>query len=253
MINYYSNLFKTTNIPIDKILTYLDNIEVPMLNEKDKLVLDEFPTFEECKNAVLDMKGEKSPGLDGIPCEFYQCFWNIIGPIFYAALKEVFKQKEMSESQRLSVISLIYKKGEKQLLKNYRPISLTNTDYKIIACVLAKRLQKILANTINKNQTAYVKGRYIGENARLILDIFEYCDSENKNGILLFLDFEKAFDSVEWNFLFETLKKFNIGDQFLKWIEILYKNPKFKMKNNGWLSKTCSMTRGIRQGCPISA
>ena len=98
MINYYTNLFKTTNIPTDKILTYLDNIEVPMLNKKDKSMLDEFPTFEECKNAVLDMKEEKSPGLDGIPCEFYQCFWNIIGPIFYAALKEVFKQKEMSES-----------------------------------------------------------------------------------------------------------------------------------------------------------
>lgn len=181
-----------------------------MLNENDKLMLDEFPTFEECKNAVFEMKGEKSPGLDGIPCEFYQCFWKIIGPIFYAALKEIFKQKEMSESQKISVISLIHKKGEKQLLKNYRPISLTNTDYKIIACVLAKRLQKILSYTINKNQTAYVKGRYIDENARLILDIFEYCNSENKDGILLFLDFEKAFDSVEWNFLFETLKQFNI-------------------------------------------
>lgn len=113
------------------------------------------------------------------------------------------------------MISLIYKKGEKQLLKNYRPISLTNTDYKIIACVLAKRLQKILANTINKNQTAYVKGRYIGENARLILDIFEYCDSENKNGILLFLDFEKAFDSVERNFLLKNIKKLILTINFL--------------------------------------
>lgn len=71
MINSYTNLFKTKNIPNDKISTYLDNIGVPILNKNDKLMLDEFLTFEEYKNAALKMKGEKSPGLDGIPCEFY--------------------------------------------------------------------------------------------------------------------------------------------------------------------------------------
>ena len=95
---------------------------------------------------------------------------------------------------------MIHKKNEKDSLKNFRPISLTNVDYKIIAFVFAKRLQNILPQLINENQTAYIKGRYIGENARLILDIFEYCENENSDGILLFLDFEKAFDSVEWNF-----------------------------------------------------
>lgn len=85
----------------------------------------------------------------------------------------------MTYTQRQSVIPLVFKKGEKNSLKNYRPISLTNTDYKIIAFVFAKRLQKILKDIINDNQTAYIKGRYIGENARLILDKFEFCDSEN--------------------------------------------------------------------------
>ena len=106
---------------------------------------------------------------------------------------------------------------------------------------------------INKNQSAYIKGRYIGENARLILDIFEYCEEFADEGILLFVDFEKAFDSVEWNFMFKTLQKFKFKEKFLKWIKILYTNPIFKIKNNGWISKTCSMNRGIRQGCPISA
>lgn len=159
----------------------------------------------------------------------------------------------MAYSQRLSVISLIYKKGEKDSLKNYRPISLTNTDYKIIAFIFAKRLQTILIKLISEQQTAYIKGRYIGENGRLILDVFEYCETENLDGILLFLDFEKAFDSVEWNFLFKVLEKFNISNNFIKWANILYTNPIFTMKNNGWLSKTCTMTRGIRQGCPLSA
>ena len=168
-------------------------------------------------------------------------------------LTEIFRMNEMTFSQRLAILSLIHKKGERFLLKNYRPISLTNTDYKIIAFIFARRLQKIIDDYISKEQTAYIKGRYIGTNARLILDIFEYCENNNEEGLLLFLDFEKAFDSIEWNFLFKTLEKFNFGSNFIKWINILYKNPIFRLKNNGWITRTCRMKRGIRQGCPISA
>lgn len=75
----------------------------------------------------------------------------------------------------------------------------------------------------------------------------------DKDGLFLFLDFEKAFDSVEWNFLFKVLKKFDFGDNFISWVTILYTNPIFRIKNNGWISKTCEMSRGIRQGCPVSA
>ena len=138
-------------------------------------------------------------------------------------------------------------------MKNYRPISLTNTDYKIIAFVFARRLQTIIDKLISNSQTAYVKGRFIGLNARLILDIFDFCEENNCDGILLFLDFEKAFDSVEWNFLVKSLVKFNFGPEFIAWIKILYCNPIFRIKNNGWVSRTCNMSRGIRQGCPISA
>ena len=133
----------------------------------------------------------------------------------------------------MAVVSLIHKKGDKTDLKNYRPLSLTNVDYKIIATIFAHRLQKVIDKLIGKEQSAYIKGRYIGDNARLILDIFEYCEDFNENGILLFLDFEKAFDSVEWNFLFKTLTKFNFGENFLTWMHILYNNPIFRVKNNG--------------------
>lgn len=248
MFKFYQSLYASKNIDNKIIDDYLSEINVPVISEDNKRMLDKFPTIEECTEAVNSMKHHKSPGLDGLPSEFYKCFWNVIGPYFYDALKDIYENKMMTYTQRQSVISLVFKKGEKNSLKNYRPISLTNTDYKIIAFVFAKRLQKILKDIINDNQTAYIKGRYIGENNRLILDIFEFCESENVGGILLFLDFEKAFDSVEWNFLFKTLKKFNIGKFFITWANILYTNPIFKMKNNGWLSKSCSMTRGIRQG-----
>ena len=87
----------------------------------------------------------------------------------------------------------------------------------------------------------------------MILDIYEYCEKFNNDGILLFIDFEKAFDSVEWNFLYKTIENFNFGKKFIKWMKILYTNTIFRTKNNGWLSKTVNMQRGIRQGCPVSA
>ena len=172
---------------------------------------------------------------------------SIFGPIQPSDFKDVYLS--ISKQQGEDLKQLIRKND----LKNYRPISLTNTDYKIIAFIFARRLQTFISKQIGNEQTAYIKGRYIGINARFILDIFEYCENFNKEGILLFLDFEKAFDSVEWNFLFKTLEKFDFGENFLNWIKFLYQSPIFRLKNNGWISKTCEMKRGIRQGCPISA
>jgi hypothetical protein len=109
---------------------------------------------------------------------------------------------------------------------------------------LAKRLQKVISKLINIDQSAYIKGRYI---------VFDYCENHNEDSILLFLDFEKAFDTVEWNFMIETLKAFNFGTNVIYWIATLYNKSLFRAKNNWYVSKTCTMTRGIRQGCPISA
>ena len=145
--------------------------------------------------------------------------WDKIDTLFYDALIEIYNKNEMSFSQRLSIISLSHKKGDKSLLKNYRPLSLSNIDYKSIAFCFARRLQNILQKLISDEQSAYAKGRYIGENARIILDIFEYCETYDNDGVLLFLEFEKAFDSVEWNVLFKTLSKFNFGTNFIKWMK----------------------------------
>ena len=254
MCNFYEKLYTSRNIRNEDIDIYLSSLEnISCLSNDDKTFCETFPTIRECETAVNEMKTNKSPGIDGIPNEFYKKFWNDINNLFYNALREIYDNNEMSFSQKLAIMSLIHKKGDKKSLKNFRPISLTNSDYKIIAFIFAKRLQKVIDKLISKDQSAYIKGRYIGDNARLILDIFEYCTENNQDGILLFFDFEKAFDSIEWNFLFKTLEKLNFGENFIRWMKILYTNPLFRLKNHGWISKTCHMTRGIRQGCPISA
>ena len=173
------------------------------LTADEKTLCEGLISKEEAESALSKMKSNKSPGLDGLSNEFYKCFWTDIGDLVVASFNEAFGKEILSESRNTSVISLIFKKGERTDLRNYRPISLANTDYKLLAHILANRLQKVLDKIISPDQTGYIKKRYIGTNIRKILDTIQYTSDKNQTGILLFLDFEKAFDTVEWPFLFK--------------------------------------------------
>ena len=134
-------------------------------------------------------------------------------------------------------------------VENLRPISLLNVDYKILTKVTAKRLEKLLPKIINPDPTRYVKGRYIGENVRLIQDIMFHTKRMNSPGIAVFLDFQKAFDSIEWEYLKAALKAFNFGPN---WIDVLYNEASSCIINNGHASSFFRLQRSVRQGCPLS-
>ena len=153
----------------------------------------------------------------------------------------------------MGLLSVIPKKEkDTSLLENLRPISLLNVDYKILTKVIAKRLENLLPKIINPDQTRYVKGHYIGENVRLIQDIMFYTKRMNSPGIAIFLDFRKAFDSIEWEYLKAALKAFNFGPNLLNWIDVLYNEASSCVINNGHSSSFFRLQRGVRQGCPLS-
>ena len=166
----------------------------------------------------------------------------------------VFDSGSLSISQRRGIITLIPKPNkDTTLLDNLRPISLLNIDYKILTKVIAKRLEKVLPKIlINPYQTGYVKNRYIGENVRLISDIMSNTTETNILGIALFLDFKKAFDTIEWDFINSCLKKFNFGPDIQNWFKVLYKNVNSCILNDGYASEFFSLERDVRQGCPLS-
>ena len=129
----------------------------------------------------------------------------------------------MSVSQRNGVITLLPKKDKDHLLiKNYRPITLLTVDYKILAKCLANRIKRFMNDLIHPDQSGFLKGRNIGNNVRLIFDIIEYTQTNEIPGAIVLLDIEKAFDSVNHNFLFHTLKQFNFGTKFIDWIRTLH-------------------------------
>ena len=174
----------------------------------------------EIVSALKKMPNGKSPGSDGLPVEFYKIFWGDLGHDYFEVVSSGLEDGELSYTQYLAVISLLYKKGPREDIRNWRPISLLNIDYKIISKVLAERLKLVLHEIIHPDQRGCVPGRFIGENIRHIDDILFEIENGHKDPIILMLDQEKAFDRVEWNWLFSTLEKFNFGDRFISWLKI---------------------------------
>ena len=127
-----------------------------------------------------------------------------------------------------------------------------NLDYKIASKVIARRLEKVLALLINPDQTGFIKGRYIGQNIRLINDILEQTKLQNVPGILLQLDFRKAFDTIEWELIQRTIALFNFGESIQRWISTFYSNTESAVLNNGFCTNYFHLSRGVRQGCPLS-
>ncbi len=250
---FYTELYTSKNPCDNEIDGYLDNINLPVLSQEKQLLCEDDINIEECKTAIHIMKHNKSPGEDGLPIEFYQTFWKELGFFLVEMYNECFINKILPLSIRKSVIALLHKKENKDNIANYRPISLTNTDYRILAFVLASRLQNVIADIVSPDQVAYIKKRYIGTNVRFVQDIFELYNKTNKSGIFMFVDFEKAFDSIEWPFLFKVLHKFKFGNNFMQWIKILYTEPCAFVKNNGHFSEEFTLSRGVRQGCPVSS
>ena len=166
----------------------------------------------ECRKVLNSFPLNKVPGNDGLSIEFYETFWDLISNPLVASFNESFAKGTMSPSQRQAVITLTEKKDQDRCdLKNWRPISLLNIDAKIASKVIAER---ILPGLIHHNQSGYIPGRNISENIRSILDIMDYTKVKKLPGLLLFIDFEKAFDSLEWDFLEKWLEKFNFGPDF---------------------------------------
>ena len=251
-VQFYSKLLKSEGWDeqeAEKLLTNIDKT----LTDDERLFCDQKISEKEVCKAIHDLKINKSPGEDGITAEFYQTFWPEIKDQFMQVIREIEENKTLCESMYKGIISLLYKCGDRDIILNWRPITLLNIDYKIIAKVFAERLKHVLPSIISHDQKACVKGRQITDTIRLIQDIIDKVDNDDSEGAIIFLDQQKAFDRVEWGYLNACLKKFGFGEYFCNAMTMLYKDAKSCIHTNGHLSRYFSVTRSMRQGCPIAA
>ncbi len=250
-VKFYKKLYTSEGFDNREAQSLIENIESSLTDEQ-KNKCDKDITEGEIRKAIKSMANEKSPGIDGIPKEFYEIYMDLIVPDLLEVIQEVEQTNSLSVSQSRGVITLFYKAGGREIIANWRPITLLCVDYKIIAKVMAIRLKGVLKDIVHEDQKAFVSGRQILEGITQIRDVIEYTEMENTEAAIIFLDQQKAFDRVEWGYVNMVLKKFNFGEKFIKWVNILYKDSTSTILTNGFMSNTFKLSRSLRQGCPLA-
>lgn len=184
------------------------------------------------------MKNDKSPGLDGYTVEFFKFFWEDLKMFILRPLNYGYRQGLLSQSQRQGIITCLFKPHKnKLLLKNWHPISLLNVLYKLASAAIANRIKKILDKIVHKDQKGFIAGRFIGANIRTIYDILFEAEFQNIPGLLLSIDFQKAFDSVSLTFIDKGLCYYKFGNSFKKWIKLFQNESESCILQNGYMTQ----------------
>jgi hypothetical protein len=225
--------------------------------ENDNFLVVPF-TLGEINNALRGTKKNKAPGTDGIPFEFYLKFWDVIGVHFLEMMNCVLDKRKLQPSQGRAAIRLVPKIPTPSKITDYRPISLLNTDYKLIASVLAFRLRKSLQNSLDSHQKGGVPGRYIFDSLCLIRDVIDNTGRKSKEvsslkpAAIIAYDLEKAYDLVNRDVLWEVMTAMGYPPLFVDWLKTLYSITELCPLNGNDIVGTVDNAQSVRQGCPLS-
>lgn len=250
--NFYAELYSRRVPPSEQAsaASFLTGCVHTKLSDTDRAFCENPLTDEELFDALKKLPKGKVPRIDGLPVEIFKAFWDDLKDSFLALMQSSFSLQTLPETMRTSIITLIYKKKSRDDIRNYRPISLLCSDYKIVAKALAQRMKSVLPSIIHKDQTGFLKNRYIGENITLFLDTQEHLCKTQKRGYAFLADWEKAYDRIDRGFLEQSLAAFGFGPTFCQWFRLLHKNSTAQVIVNGFLTDSFSVDSGVRQGCP---
>jgi len=252
--NFYQNLYSSSSAILDpnSLFEKIGDF-VPHIDDQFKMICDADLIIEDLDSAVMCLSLDKSPGPDGMTANFYRHFWDLLREFLFAVFQEITKSAVLPNSMRQGLITLIPKPGkDPRLLDNLRPITLLNTDYKLLTHIYNNRLKLGLSKIIGETQTGFIRGRSIHNNIRLVLDLLEYNQEIVDDGVILFLDFYKAFDMLEHSFIFKCLKMYGFGEVFCNIIQLFYTNTNSSVALPTGTSPRFDIKRGVKQGCPIS-
>jgi len=209
-------------------------------------------TEEEIKNTVFDSYAEGGPGPDGFSFLFYQSFWDVIKSDFINLVKDFEADQLNLDRLNYAIITLIPKEAEAKHLKKFRPISLINCSFKVFAKALNKRLIKLADILICPNQTTFIKGRFILESVVAAHEIIHDIHRNKESGIILKLDYEKAYDRVSWDFIEEMLISRGFRAKRRSWMKRVIQGGSICVRINNENSIYFKPGKGLRQGDPLS-
>lgn len=247
--SFYKNLYRSKNIENNNIVDFLsetDNTEEDLRIDNINLCVDDLT------RAVKSMSNNKCPGVDELPKEFYITFWEDLKDSLLMMFMESLRIGKLPSSLREGVISLMFKKGDRQELKNWRPLTLLGVDVKILSKALFFKLQPDMPKFIGRDQTCGIKGRSLRDNLALARDIYLFAQDRKLSLAILGLDLEKAFDSIDHCYLHILLKRLGFSQSICAWINLLYTDCQSRVLVNNYLSAPFDICSGVRQGCSLS-
>ena len=251
---FYTDLFSRGNIDLqsqNKLFSHVSALlsQAESSSCEGPLTLAE---VAEVAEALRRSNRNKSPGPDGLTVEFYAHFWEKLGSLLVDVFNQGLDRGEIPDSMKASITRLIHKKDDKRNLKNWRPISLLNVDYKICSKAVSIRLAGMIGSIVDPDQTCSIPGRSLFANLTLLRDTLAFIEHTGESGILLSLDQEKAFDRVDRFFLLNLLELFGFGPWFRTCIATLYNGAYMRVLVNDFLSEPIPLERGVRQGDALS-
>jgi len=210
-------------------------------------------TIRDIIDAIKALPKGKAPGHDKIRMEFYHEYAGEVAPTLFRAFTAMLNVGTTSAYINKGLITLIPKTDDRARFSNWRPITLLGSTYKILAKTLARRIQSALTHIIRPNQTSFVEGRNILDNVFMVQEALGWAEESEQNLVLLLLDFEKAFDRIEWGFFFSALTKLGFSNTWVRWVASLYQAASSAIKVNGTPGSDFQLARSVRQGCPLAS
>ncbi|GKV26314.1 hypothetical protein SLEP1_g35645 [Rubroshorea leprosula] len=230
----------------------LQHLQFNKLSDMDRGMLEAEFTIEEIREVVSSCASDKALGPDGFNFHFIKSIWETIEGDIINFLNEFHQNGRLVCGLNVSYITLVPKKKNPTTLQEYRPITMVGCLYKILAKILSNRLKKVIGKIINSSQSAFLEGRQLVDGVLALNELVHYLKMKKKKGLLFKADFEKAFDSVNWNYLDSMHFNMGFGDKWRSWMKECLSSASFSILVNGSPTPEFKMQRGLRQGDPLS-
>jgi hypothetical protein len=209
-------------------------------------------SLEEITEVVKGCDGSKSPGPDGFTFAFIKEFWDLLKIEVRILFDQFHANASFPKGMCSYFLTLIPKVASPQALGDFRPISLLGCLYKLVAKVLAARLAKVMDFLIPNTQSAFVRGRQLVEGVVVVNEVVDFAKKSGKQCLIFKVDFEKAYDSVDWGFLDYMLRRFGFGEKWKAWMKACICSGNMSVLVNGCATEEICIKRGLKQGDPLA-